>query len=146
MLESTKRAAGAFLVKIPHKGEAAPGSLDSWHLDVPAWGQPIQGLGQGRHRLLSPCSGLVSTPGEPGRGLLSVFLLAISPAQLQPLQTAIAVSTCATAGDDQNGSGGFLFCSLTLIGCLLFPLECHCVSAEWVVPPMQRAKRCCCCL
>lgn len=87
MLESTKRAAGPFLVKIPHKGEAGPGSLDSWHLDVPAWGQPVHGLGQGRHRLLSCCSGLVPTPGEPGRDALSVFVLSLSPAQLSvPVQ------------------------------------------------------------
>lgn len=145
MLESTKWAAGAFLVKIPHKREAAPGSLDSWHPDVPAWGQSMQDLGQSRHRLLSPCSGLVLTPGEPGRGPLSMFLLPLSPAQLQPLQRATAGSTCATARDDQNGNGGFLLCSLPLRGCLLSP-ECHCVSAEWVVPPVQRAKRRCCCL
>lgn len=126
----------AFLVKNPHKGEAGPGSLDSWHLDVPARGQPMHGLGESRPRLLSPCSGLVPTPGEPGRAPLSVFLL---PYRLHSCSPSKG-SCCATAGADQNGNGGFVLCFFPLRGCLL-PPECHCISAEWVVPPVQSSKR-----
>lgn len=61
------------------------------------------------------------------------------PAQLQPLQRAAAVSTCATAGADQNENGDALLCCFSLRGCLLSP-ECHCVSAEWLVPLVQSAK------
>lgn len=121
---STEPAAGGFLVKMPHKGEAAPGSLDSsaWmaQCGAPTWDlSSRQGVAQGP---------LVCVSGPS------------SSRTLWSLQRADVVSACATAGDDQIGNGNSLLCSLSPRGHLLSP-ECHCVPAKWVVPLVRTTRR-----
>lgn len=144
MLESTKWAAGPFLVKIPHKGEAGPGSLDSWHLDVPAWGQLMHGLGQGRHRLVSPRSGLVPTPGEPGRGPLSLLLLPLSLHSCSPSKGQL-LSVPVQQQELTRMKMEMLFSAASLLGAAS-SLQSVTVFLQNGLCPLCRALRHCCCL